>query len=304
MPIPSYETLMLSVLKYGNEGVIEFKEAVNRASDEFNLTDEERRETIPSGTESLIRNRTGWSITYMVKAELLYRPKRAYFTITERGKMELAKNPEAIGVKDLKQYSAFKKFYNKKNTRKSLQFQGQVEASLETPEERIGVAYDEITTEVRSELLTKILELSPVFFEHLILKLLVSMGYGNWVEGSAKHLGGPGDGGIDGIINEDKLGLGMICVQAKRYAPEKKVGSGELRDFAGSLNFKCVNKGVFVTTSSFSTHALRSIEKGSKRIILIDGEKLTSLMLEHNVGVRVNRSIELKRIDEDFFMEI
>ncbi len=302
MAIPDYETLMLPMLRYGNEGVVSFRDAVSKASNEFNLTDEEREERIPSGQESIIRNRTGWAITYLVKANLLHRPKRAHFTLTDKGKEILAGNPGVMSTKFLEQFPEFIAF-RKRRKEKPPQSEGQPEPGLTTPEERIGVAYDEILSETTAELLTKVLESSPEFFERLIVELLVSMGYGGSVEQAGKHLGKSGDGGVDGVINEDKLGLDLIYIQAKRYAPENTVGRPEIQKFAGSLMGMGANKGVFVSTSSFSGHAYDYADSVPQRIILIDGDKLTFLMLENNVGVRVNRTIHLKKIDEDFFME-
>lgn len=302
MPIPDYESLMLPMLKYGNEGVISFKDAVAKASDEFELTEEERQVTIPSGPEALIKNRTGWAVTYMVKASLLHRPKRGFFTITDKGKEALASNPPAINRKYLEQFPEFIQFLKKKKVTKSSETADSATSAI-TPEERIGIAYGEITSEIESELISKILESSPEFFERVIVSLLISMGYGGSYEQAGEHLGKSGDGGVDGVINEDKLGLDLIYVQAKKYAPENSVGRPAIQAFAGSLLGFGATKGVFVTTSSFSKHAYDYASSVPQRIILIDGEKLTSLMLENNVGVRVNRSIELKKIDEDFFIE-
>jgi restriction system protein len=294
---------MVPALRYGSERVLSFKEAVEKVSDEFNLSEAEREETIPSGTERLIKNRTGWAITYLVKANLLQRPKRAHFTITDRGKKVLAENPEVINRKFLEQFPEFIEFLNKKSDKKNSPLQEQPELNVATPEERIGGAYDEITSKIKSDLLSNVLESSPAFFERVIVRLLVSMGYGGSVEQAGKHLGKSGDGGVDGVINEDKLGLDLIYIQAKRYAPENSIGRPEIQRFAGTLIGMGANKGVFVTTSSFSPHARDYAKNVPQRIILIDGEKLMSLMLEHNVGVRVDRAIELKKIDEDFFLE-
>jgi restriction system protein len=303
MPIPDYETLMLPMLRYGSEGVVSFRDAVSRAVEEFGLSDDERQQTIPSGTEPLIKNRTGWAITYLVKAGLLHRPRRAHFTITERGRAILAESPPDLGRKYLERFQEFREFLNKKPDRKTEVVEDDQAATLATPEERIGQAYGEITAELKSELLAKVLEASPEFFERVVVNLLVAMGYGGSVEQAGHHLGKSGDGGVDGVINEDKLGLDLIYIQAKRYAPGNVVGRPEIQGFAGSLLGKGANKGVFVTTSSFSGHAHEFANGVPQRIILIDGDRLTSLMMEHNVGVRVHREIELKRIDEDFFLD-
>lgn len=303
MPIPDYETLMLPMLRYGSESVVSFRDAVTRASAEFALTEDEQQETIPSGTEPLIKNRTGWAITYLVKANLLHRPKRAHFTITERGKQVLAESPANLGRKYLEQFPEFLAFLNKKSEKAEPATGDGSEPSLATPEERIGQAYGEITADLRSELLEKVLEASPEFFERVVVNLLVAMGYGGSVEQAGHHLGKSGDGGVDGVINEDKLGLDLIYIQAKRYAPGNVIGRPEIQKFAGSLIGMGATKGVFVTTSSYSAHAHEYANGVPQRLILIDGDKLTSLMMDHNVGVRVHRKIELKKIDEDFFLE-
>lgn len=245
-----------------------------------------------------------WAITYLVKANLLQRPKRAHFTITEKGKEILTKNTETINRKFLEQFPEFIEFQNKKKDKRPSTPLEQPGLSLTTPEERIGVAYDEITSEIKSELLSKVLDSTPEFFERLIVRLLVSMGYGGSVEQAGTHLGKSGDNGVDGVINEDKLGLDLIYIQAKRFALDNTIGRPEIQKFVGSLIGKGANKGVFVTTSTFSNHAHEYATNVPQRIILIGGEELTSLMLEHDVGVRVNQTIAIKRIDEDFFMEL
>jgi restriction system protein len=304
MPIPDYQTLMLPTLKLGATGEIKLKDAYTILSEEFNLSEDERQHLLPSGKMTTIRNRVAWAVVYLVKAGLLMRPKRGLFTITDRGKGVLSKNPVHINAKFLKQYPEFVKFTNAKTVKTD---SGKKEIIghdvIETPEERIDSAYQEIVADIKSELLSKILEASPEFFERLIVNLLVAMGYGGSSVEAGKHLGKSGDNGIDGVIKEDKLGLDMIYVQAKRYAPKNSIGRPAINGFVGSLVGFGANKGVFVTTSSFSKHAYGYAENVPQRIILIDGEKLTSLMLEHNVGVRINQSIELKRVDEDFFME-
>ncbi len=304
MPIPDYQTLMLPTLKLGATGEIQLKDAYTILSEEFNLSEDERQHLLPSGKMTTIRNRVAWAVVYLVKAGLLIRPKRGLFTITDRGKGVLSKNPVHINAKFLKQYPEFVKFTSAKTVKTD---SGKKEIIgddvIETPEERIDSAYQEIVADIKTELLSKILESSPEFFERLIVNLLVAMGYGGSSVEAGKHLGKSGDNGIDGVIKEDKLGLDMIYVQAKRYATDNLVGRPAVQGFAGSLIGFGANKGVFVTTSSFSKHAYDYAENVPQRIILIDGEKLTSLMLEHNVGVRVNQNIELKKIDEDYFID-
>ena len=302
MAIPDFQTLMLPALKLGAAGEIQLKDAIEILSEEFHLTPEERDHLLPSGNMTTMRNRVAWAVSYLVQAKLLQRPKRGFFTVSERGKEVLNNPPAKIDIKYLEQYPEFLEFRNKKKSTEAPSVNLELDESA-TPEERIDTAYTEITVALKDELLEKVLEASPAFFEKLIVKLLVSMGYGGSSSEAGRHIGKSGDGGIDGVIDEDKLGLDIIYIQAKRYAMENTVGRPEIQKFAGSLIGMGANKGVFVTTSSFSGHAHQYANNVPQRIILIDGEKLTSLMLEHNVGVRVNREIELKKIDEDFFME-
>ena len=306
MAIPDFQTLMLPVLKLGAQGKIQRQQAIEILSDQFNLTEEERAALLPSGVDTYISNRSAWATTFLVKAGLLARPKRGYFTITDRGKEVLATNPDKINIKYLMQFEDFREF------RKLKKPQGEVETDSagtdvseesQTPEERIGAAHEELLIDLKDQVLERILEMSPTFFERALVKLLVAMGYGGSLEDAGQHLGKSGDGGIDGVINEDKLGLDVIYIQAKRYARDNVVGSPDIQKFAGSLMHRGAGKGVFVTTSSFSKSAVEFADQIPQRLILIAGSQLAELMIEHNVGVRVNRSIDLKKIDEDFFLE-
>lgn len=300
MAIPDYQTLMLPVLKLAKTGEFRINEAAPLIAKEFNLTEEEKQARIPSGTQTTINNRVMWAVTYMVKAGLLHRPQRGYFTVTEKGKEILSQKPGKIDVKFLQQFPEFEKFRTSKREK------GTERTSTEgdtTPEEKIGLAYEDYSEGVKSDVLSKVLEASPEFFEKLIVQLLLAMGYGGSDEEAGKHLGKSGDEGIDGVINEDKLGLDIIYIQAKRYKLDNTVGRPDVQKFAGSLMGKKANKGVFVTTSFFSKEAYEFVKTIQQRIILIDGDMLTSFMLQHNVGVRVDRTFELKKIDEDFFLD-
>ena len=302
MAIPDFQSLMLPVLKLGATGEVRGRDAVQIIADQFNLSEQERAETVPSGTRTYILDRILWAVTYLVKAGLLQRPQRGCFTITEKGKEVLASKPESIDINFLKQFPEFEKFKTRKKPEGSIQAREVTEES-QTPRERIDSAYEEIFADLKSEVLQRILDASPQFFEKLLLNVLVAMGYGGSLKEAGKHVGKSGDEGIDGVINEDKLGLDIIYIQAKRYAPENTVSRPDIQKFAGSLMGKGANKGVFVTTSSFSKKALEYAERITQRLILIDGEQLASLMIEHNVGVRLNHAVELKTIDEDFFLE-
>ena len=303
MPIPDFQTLMLPALELGATRVIKLKDSITALSDQFDLSEAEREELLPSGNMTTIRNRVAWAVSYLVQAKLLYRPHRGVFTITDRGKSVLDEKPEIINMKYLERFPEYLEFKHRKKDKKDTITPPGGEETLATPEERIGSAYEEITEDIKSELLAKTMDSSPEFFETLIVSLLIAMGYGGSSSEAGKHLGKSGDGGIDGIINEDELGLDIIYIQAKRYAPDNTIGRPEIQKFAGSLIGMGANKGVFVTTSFFSSKASEYAKNIPQRIILIDGDKLTSLMLSHNVGVRLHQAIELKKIDEDFFLE-
>ena len=306
--IPKFEEFILPVLKLGSEGEIRISEGVTKIADHFELSSEAREATIASGRSTKVYTRLHWVVVNLVQARLLQRPKRGYFSITQRGKDVLAQNPEKITLDFLMKFSEFQQFKTQKqetvakmhaNTDLPREDCGDV-----SPEEQIELAHGEIVAAIKSELLTKILNSSPEFFEHLIIDLLVAMGYGGSRDEAGTHIWGKQEmAGVDGVIAEDKLGLDVIYIQAKRYASENSVGSPDLQKFLGSLVGKGANKGVFATTSSFSKAAQDYVNSVSHRIILVDGDKLTSLMIEHDVGVRVNRAIEIKKIDDDFFEE-
>ncbi len=306
MTIPSYEELMPTVLRYStNERLV--RDAVAHISEELKLTADELAETIPSGTEKLISSRVQWALSYLVQAGLIKRPKRAHFIITESGRDVLANDIEKLDSKYLRTIPAFQDFLSRKGTRKSLD-KTQASTPLvenysnENPEELIGQAYEEIESVLSEQILERILQNSPAFFEHLVVKLLSSMGYGK-PDTFAEVMGKVGDGGIDGIIHQDKLGLDVVYIQAKRYAPENTVSRPELQAFVGTLAGVSAHKGVFVTTSRFSSGALEYLKTVNARVITIDGQKLADLMIEHEVGVRIKRTLEIHRVDEDFFLE-
>lgn len=303
MAIPNYQTLRLPVLKLGVHGEVKLSDAVELISDEFGLTAEERKERVSSGSAIKIKMRVSWAVTTLFQAKLLERPRRGYFTITSRGRKVLASPPVKISRKFLMQFQEYADIYGNKSSRASPADVDEGEPS--TPEEQIDSAYAEITAALRRELLDKVLAGTPEFLEQLIIKLFVKMGYGGSLENAGKHVGGSGDEGIDGIIKEDKLGLDLIYLQAKRYEPGRpgsSIGRRAIQEFVGSLVGKGATKGIFVTTSRFTKDAKDYVEKNkSQRLILIDGEKLADLMLEHDVGVRKSYTVELKKIDEDFF---
>lgn len=307
MPIPDYQTLMLPVLRLAAEGETRVADVAGRIADDLDLTLDEREQMLPSGRQKVLHNRIHWAKFYMSKAGLVASPARGRFVATDKGKALLATAPEKVDVALLMREPAFRDFYRNEGTTAGID-DGVAEpvravAASTTPEEQIDAAYASLTGALRDELLERILENSPAFFEQLIVDLLVAMGYGGSHKNAAAQLGRSGDGGVDGIINEDRLGLDRIYVQAKRYAPANQVGRPDVNGFVGSLVGLGASKGVFVTTSTFSQPARDYVKHLAQRIILIDGRELADLMIEHQVGVRGYRTVEFKRLDEDFFSE-
>jgi restriction system protein len=308
MTIPDYQTLMLPLLKRAAEKAIRVPEIDQEIADEFGLTPAERDQMLPSGRQRVLQNRLHWAKFYMGKAGLVVTEK-GRFIASGPGHELLAKNLPRIDNEILLDYPQFREFYegNKSgsNSESPTANVGTSTASLSaktTPEEQIESAYLAMEAALRADLLQRILQNSPTFFEQVIVDLLVSMGYGGSHKNAATQLGRIGDGGVDGVINEDRLGLDRVYVQAKRFT-DATVGRPDVQAFVGSLVGLGATKGVFVTTSTFSAQAVEFARHLSQRIILIDGQRLADLMIEHNVGVRVSRSVEFKRIDEDFFSE-
>lgn len=308
MTIPSYEKLMPFILDYSQEER-RVSESVPHFCDLFNLTDDERQTLIPSGTQPLINNRIHWAITYLVQAKLIERPRRGYYKITSSGRSVLEKDKDKINLTYLKNIPAFKDFLSRSNDKDTDTEKPIIQSSAPEgisinldPEERIGTAYQEIINDLKSQILSRILSNSPQFFETTVVSLLKAMGYG----GSgllSEVIGRPGDGGIDGVIHQDKLGLDVVYVQAKRYSPENKVQRPELQAFIGTLVGVSATKGVFVTTSDFTQGAIEYLKTVNVRVITINGSKLVDLMLVNSIGVKVKQKLEIYRIDEDFFLE-
>ena len=281
------------------------KDAVITISDQLHLTPEERAETIPSGPTTLISSRVAWAVTYLVQAGLLTRPRRGHFVITEHGQSVLNTDLQNLNLTYIKKIPAFIDFMNRKGSKNAgAETSAPVEASTgdKSPEEIIGAAYQELEADLKEQVLERILQNSPAFFEHLVVRLLSSLGYGR-SDTLAEVLGKVGDGGIDGIIHQDKLGLDVVYVQAKRYAMGNTVSRPELQAFVGTLAGVSAHKGVFVTTSRFSSGALEYLKTVNARVITIDGLRLVDLMIESGVGVRTRKVFELHRVDEDFFLE-
>jgi len=307
MAIPDYETLMLPVLKVAGDGQEHrIGNVVNQLARDFGLTEEEKQQILPSGKQATFANRVGWAKTYLVQAGLLEATKRAHFKITDRGKKALAGNPSRIDGEYLSQFAEFIRFKERGKVPGTEAFAsagGTAPAPLQaaTPDELLRGTVMQIETALKKELLDRILAAPPAFFESLIVALLLAMGYGGSREEAGKIVGRSGDGGIDGVIDQDALGLDRVYVQAKRYVAENAVSEPEIRAFSGSLGAAKANKGVFVTTSYFTQPAQNFAERHPFKIVLIDGERLASLMIRHNVGVRIDETLYLKKMDEDFF---
>lgn len=310
MPIPDYQSLMLPVLRLADEGEKRVADVEDRIADDLGLSAEEREELLPSGRQRVLHNRIHWAKFYMSKAGLIASPARGRFVATDAGRALLAQNPERVDVKLLLQRPDFREFYKSSNsagtdTESNRDESGgrDIDSTSVTPEEQIEAAYQAVVAALRADLLDRIGQNSPAFFEALIVDLLVAMGYGGTHKSAAAQLGRSGDGGVDGVVNEDRLGLDRVYVQAKRYAATNSIGRPDVQAFVGSLVGLGATKGVFVTTSTFSPQARDFVKHLSQRVILIDGRQLADLMIEHGVGVRVSRAIEFKRLDEDFFAE-
>jgi len=303
--IPKYEEIMLPFLKYlSDKEEHSLSESHDALAKEFKLTDDELKELLPSGQQPIFRNRLGWARTYLKKAGLLTSPRRAHFKISDIGLALLKENPKEITSKFLTRYDDFVEFQSiKKNkTDKSTVPHTDInDATDQTPEESLEYAYQKLHSELSKELLSIVKTCTPSFFEKLVIDLLITIGYGGSRKEAGKAMGKSGDGGIDGIINEDKLGLDVIYLQAKRW--DNSVPVKEIRDFTGALASKKAKKGIFITTSSFPKSVYEFVGQVEYKIILIDGERLTNLMIEHSVGLSTVSTYHVKTIDSDYFEE-
>lgn len=299
--IPDYQACMLPLLRFVADGKEHnIKEVIEHFYGIFNLSEEEKSRMLPSGLQSVIMNRAGWARTYLKKAGLIEQPRRAYFKITKRGIDLLSEKIEEINIKVLDRYDEFKEFRNKKSFENEEEKIDVIE-DTKTPEESIENGFVRLNESISEEIINKVKECSPAFFEKLVIDLFIKMGYGGTIKDAGQVLGKSGDGGIDGIIKEDKLGLDVIYIQAKRW--ENVVGRPEIQKFAGALLGQKAKKGIFITTSWFSSEAVDFAKGIENKIVLIDGEMLAKLMLEYNIGVSIYKSYSLKKIDTDYFIE-
>lgn len=293
MSIPKFKNFILPFLQYlDDENEHSIREIEEGLAEKFNLNENELIQTTPSGGMTIFSNRVGWAGTYLKKAGLAEKPRRAFYKITHEGQEVLRSNPSLIDSNFLGKFASFQEFQNGERKR-------EVDDLENTPEEIMESNYQSIIKELQNELLSNLKSQSPIFFEQLVVDLLIKMGYGGSRKDAGKAIGKSKDGGIDGIINEDKLGLDNIYIQAKRW--EGCVGRPEIMKFVGALAAKHARKGIFITTSKFSSDALDYVRTLDVKIILIDGERLTKLMTDHNVGVQTVVAYEIKKIDSDYF---
>lgn len=303
MAIPDFQSIMLPLLELAGDGEVHsIHEAVEVLADHFSLSEEERTKLLPSGQQPRFYNRVGWARTYLKKAGLLEDPRRGHFRITARGKEVLDRRPSKIDRRFLRQFPEYVEFRNAQGTAGEREEEEEDVEEL-TPEEVLEEAYQQIREGLAETLLSYVLNSGAGFFEKLVVELLVEMGYGGSRREAARAVGQSGDEGIDGIIDEDRLGLDVIYVQAKKWNTNRAVGRPEIQKFVGALQGKRARKGIFITTSRFTSAAREYAGRIDTKVVLIDGERLTDLMIDHDVGVSMLTTYEVKRVDSDYFGE-
>lgn len=304
MAVPDFQSLMLPMLELAADGKEHSMQVIRDAlSNKLNLSPEDLEERLPSGRQTTFANRLAWAKVYLTQAGLLESPKRGHFFISERGKEVLAQTPSRIDIKYLERFPEFQEFrkVGNKGQKEKQAHPSSSESESTTPEETLELAYQQLRDEVANELLQMIKSNSPVFFEKLVINLLVRMGYGGSVKEAGSATSKTGDEGIDGMIKQDRLGLDAIYLQAKRW--EAPVGRPEIQKFVGALHGQRAKKGVFITTSRFSNEALEYAQQIDPKVVLIDGLDLVQLMIDYGVGVSTAVVYEVKRVDTDFFIE-
>jgi restriction system protein len=307
MAVPDYQSVMLPLLQFAEAQSQEIStdEAVEALADQLGLSETDLKEMLPSGVQPTFVNRVGWAATYMKKAGLLESTCRGHYRITQRGLELLKKKPAKIGVAMLKQYPEFQEFQQLKGTRKGEKknvITSPKDMEAATPSEALESAYENLRDQLASELLSRLKKSSPAFFERIVVELLVKMGYGGSRADAGKAIGRTGDGGIDGIIKEDKLGLDVVYVQAKRWETNA-VSRPDVMQFAGALQAQKALKGIFITTSRFTDDARSYVSQIGSKIVLIDGSQLCQFMIDHDVGVSTVSLYPVKKIDADYFEE-
>lgn len=300
--IPGFQKFMLPLLKFASDKKEHStNEALEHIASEFNLTEEQQNEMLPSGNQKVFSNRVFWAKSYLKMAGLIENTKRAHFKITERGLLTLKENLEEINIRYLKKFPDYLELSESWRKGTSSNDKEEEIQIPQTPEELLESSYQDIRKSLAQEILSKIKLCSPAFFEKLVVELLVKMGYGGSRSDAGKAIGKSGDEGIDGIIKEDKLGLDIIYIQAKRW--ENIVGRPEIQKFVGALAGQGAKKGIFITTSRFTNEAKDYIPRNETKIVLIDGDQLANLLIDYNLGVSIQVAYEIKKIDLDYFEE-
>jgi restriction system protein len=306
MAVPDFQTLMLPVLREFADGAEHApKEIRQRVADRLQLTPKDIQEMVPSGTQTRLANRVAWAHIYLKRAGLLASPRRGVYRMAERGAEVLKSPPSQLNMQFLERYPEYREFRAKQSSSEVPTSPDEAAVpgptALLTPDEQIRAGYQLLHANLAAQLLDRVRQASPLFFEHLVVKLLVEMGYGGSYADAAQVVGKSGDGGIDGIIKEDRLGLESIYVQAKRW--EATVGRPDVQQFTGALHGRHARKGVMITTSSFSRDAIDCAKISQIAIVLVDGVQLADFMIEFGVGVTDVETIRLKKLDEDYFLE-
>lgn len=307
MAVPDFQTLMLPVLRETAKGPVPAPELRRRVAEGAKLTEEDLAELLPSGRQTKFANRVAWSNVHLQRAGLIGVVRRGVYEATPAGKELLAKAPERIDMKLLDGIPAYSEWRAQSvgGSEGELAITAVASAATAsvTPEEQIDRSYRELRGAVEAGLLARLRAIDPMQFEQVVIDLLVAMGYGGGREEMARAFKRSADNGVDGVVREDKLGLDIVYMQAKRYAADNVVDVSAVRDFAGSLDYHRATKGVFVTTSRFTAKATEYVERISKRVVLIDGAELARHMVDHRIGVRVKDSYEVFELDEDAFSE-
>lgn len=300
--IPDYQTLMRPVLECAATGEVRISDVVEQLANKYGLTADERSALLPSGKQTTFANRVHWAKSYLKQAGLVEITRRGHFNITNQGRASLADKAAVINNSYLEQFEDFQSFRARVNEADAATTKTtQMPETASTPDETLRLAHNSITNALSAELLDRVRKSTPAFFERLIVDLLIAMGYGGTSEDAGRAIGQSGDDGVDGVIDQDPLGVDQIYLQAKRYIEGNNIGPAAIRDFFGALSLKKAHKGIFVTTSAFSATAIQTARDLGSRIVLIDGVQLTKLMIRYNIGCRDEEVLHLKRIDEDFF---
>ncbi|MCD6296852.1 MAG: restriction endonuclease [Deltaproteobacteria bacterium] len=302
MAIPDYQSCMLPLLEFfGDQNEHSLRETIDHLATHFKLTNDELKQLLPSGQQAVFDNRVAWARTYLKQAGLLEPTRRGYLRITPRGLEILKQKPEKINVKFLEQFKEFREFRKRKRKPQDKVKENNKDETQKTPAEALEEAYEDLGEDLAKELLQQIKKCPPSLFEKIVVELLVKMGYGGSRKDAGQAIGRSGDEGIDGIIKEDKLGLDIIYIQAKRW--ENTVSRPEIQKFAGALQGQRARKGIFITTSNFSREATEYVTKIDTKIILIDGEQLAQFMIDNDVGVSPVAKYEVKKLDLDYFTD-